>query len=202
VDRVPVIVHADIGEPRDLATLHAAIAREARFEFLFFWGHRPNDPSVIGKECLSQWFPSPFVVDGITYATAEHFMMVSKARMFGDADAEAAILRTRDPARAKELGRAVRGFDERAWREQRVSIVVAASVAKFGQNSALREFLLGTNDRVLVEASPRDRIWGIGLAADDPRALDPYSWRGLNLLGFALMEARERLRQQRVTKSS
>jgi ribA/ribD-fused uncharacterized protein len=195
-------MQASLGEPRDLPTLQAAIAQGARFHFVFFWGHRPNDPSVIGKECLSQWFLSPFVVDGTSYPTAEHFMMASKARMFGDTDAEAAILRTRQPAQAKELGRAVRGFDEHVWREQRLSIVIAASVAKFGQNSALREFLLGTKDRVLVEASPRDRIWGIGLAADDPRALDPYSWRGLNLLGFALMEARERLRQQRVTKSS
>lgn len=72
--------------------------------------------------------------------------------------------------------------------------MVAGSVHKFGGDPELREFLLNTGDRVLVEASPMDRIWGIGLAADDPRAENPASWRGLNLLGFALMDARAELR--------
>ena len=90
----------------------------------------------------------------------------------------------------------MRGFDEAVWERERFGIVVEGSVHKFGQDAALRQFLLGTGERVLVEASPRDRIWGIGLAADDERATDPARWRGLNLLGFALMEAREVLRAQ------
>ena len=88
----------------------------------------------------------------------------------------------------------MRGFDERLWADQRFDIVVSGNVRKFGQHADLRDFLLGTGDRVLVEASPRDRIWGIGLAADDERARSPEHWAGLNLLGFALMEARHRLR--------
>ncbi|MEU4646849.1 NADAR family protein [Nocardia fluminea] len=79
------------------------------------------------------------------------------------------------------------------WERARFGIVVAGSVAKFGQNDALRGYLVGTGARVLVEASPVDRIWGIGMAADDPGALDPGRWKGLNLLGFALMRAREEL---------
>jgi ribA/ribD-fused uncharacterized protein len=94
------------------------------------------------------------------------------------------------PAEAKELGRGVRGFDETRWEDNRTAIVEAGSVAKFSQNAKLGSFLLCTKDRVLVEASPRDRIWGIGLGGSNPDAQDPKRWRGLNLLGFALMKAR------------
>jgi ribA/ribD-fused uncharacterized protein len=93
------------------------------------------------------------------------------------------------------LGRRVRGFDEQTWADERRAIVRDASVAKFGPRPELRDFLLGTGERILVEASPTDRIWGIGLAATDERTTDPQRWRGLNLLGFALMAAREQLRQ-------
>jgi ribA/ribD-fused uncharacterized protein len=136
-------------------------------------------------------------VDGVTYPTAEHWMMAGKARLFGDDAALARILGAPQPGAAKKLGRQVRGFDEDTWIRHRWDLVVDGNVAKFGQDTALREYLLGTGSRVLVEASPLDRVWGIGLAADDERTADPASWRGLNLLGFALMEARERLRAWR-----
>ena len=97
------------------------------------------------------------------------------------------------PAQAKALGREVSGFDEAAWEEHRWDIVVDGSVAKFQSDPTLTDYLLATKNRVLVEASPRDRIWGIGLAADSEFAERPAQWRGLNLLGFALMEARARL---------
>ena len=122
-------------------------------------------------------------------------MMAGKARLFGDEEAERrAVSRRAAPRAAKKAGRLVRGFDEAVWERERFALVVEGSVHKFGQNADLREFLLNTGDRVLVEASPVDRIWGIGLAADDQRAADPASWRGPNLLGFALMEARAELR--------
>lgn len=95
------------------------------------------------------------------------------------------------PSAAKKLGRRVRGFDDATWNERRYSIVVRGNVAKFAQHPDLRDFLLGTKNRVLVEASPVDRIWGIGLAEDDERAVDPKQWQGLNLLGFALMKVRD-----------
>jgi hypothetical protein len=126
-------------------------------------------------------------------ASGERVMMAGKARLFGDLAAADRILAARTPAEAKKLGREVQGFDEQVWEAARFEIVVAGSTAKFGQDPALRSYLVGTGRRVLVEASPLDRVWGIGLAADDPRAADPAGWRGLNLLGFALMEARDRL---------
>jgi hypothetical protein len=122
-------------------------------------------------------------------------MMFSKAMLFGDADVAARVLDAGHPNKAKTLGRLVRGFDEETWAANRYDIVVAGSVTKFGQNDDLRAYLLGTGNRVLVEASPLDRVWGIGLAADDERARSPDRWLGLNLLGYALMEAREKLRE-------
>jgi ribA/ribD-fused uncharacterized protein len=115
--------------------------------------------------------------------------------LFGDTTIADQILTASHPHRAKTLGRQVRGFDQTIWEARRYAIVVDGSVAKFGQHAELRSYLLGTGDRILVEASPVDRIWGIGLTADDPRATNPGQWKGLNLLGFALMHTRERLRQ-------
>lgn len=166
----------------------------ARIRYLHFWGHRPLPDGRVGASCLSQWWPSPFTVSGVSYATAEHWMMAEKARLFKDADAERQALAADHPSLAKKAGRLVRGFDNAAWERERFRIVVEGSVHKFGAHPELRAFLLGTGDRVLVEASPVDRVWGIGLAARDEGAHDPERWRGPNLLGFALMEARERLR--------
>ncbi|GGL97577.1 hypothetical protein GCM10010129_46660 [Streptomyces fumigatiscleroticus] len=165
-----------------------------RLKYLFFWGHRPRPDGRIGASCLSQWWPSPFTAGGVEYATAEHWMMAGKARLFGDAEAERRVLAAGHPAEAKKAGRLVRGFDDAIWQRERFGIVVEGNVHKFAAHAALRDFLLGTGDRVLVEASPVDRVWGIGLAADDEAATDPERWRGENLLGFALMGARERLR--------
>lgn len=161
-------------------------------EYLYFWGHQPSGDGI-GPSCLSQWWPAEFVVGGRAYPTAEHFMMSEKALLFGDADIAGQILRTTEPKEAKELGRQIVGFDEARWRQRRVEIVIEGNLAKFGQHPALRDYLLGTGDAVLVEASPLDRIWGIGLAAQDERAARPACWLGLNLLGFALMEVRSRL---------
>lgn len=169
-------------------------AEGQRVKYLHFWGHRARRDGTLGAGCLSQWWPSPFEADGVRYETAEHWMMAAKARLFGDAEAERAALAARTPAEAKNAGRLVRGFDEAIWKRERFAVVRSGNVHKFGQDAALRDFLLATGDRVLVEASPMDRIWGIGLASDDERAQDPARWRGLNLLGFALMEAREELR--------
>ncbi|WP_030169774.1 NADAR family protein [Spirillospora albida] len=157
-------------------------------KFLFFWGHRKPGPGY-----LSQWYPSPFTVDGVTYATAEHYMMAGKARLFGDGETAEKIIAASHPNEVKALGRRVRGFEEDVWAANRASIVVEGNIAKFSQNPEMGAYLTGSGGRVLVEASPLDRIWGIGLAADDPRAGRPREWRGENLLGFALMAVRDRL---------
>ncbi|NEC69053.1 NADAR family protein [Streptomyces sp. SID9727] len=183
-----------MGDVRSVEDLVELTGRGEKAKYLHFWGHRPRPDGSIGASCLSQWWPSPFTVDGVTYASAEHWMMAGKARLFGDAEAAERAVAAKSPAEAKKTGRLVRGFDDAVWERERYGLVVAGSVHKFGQDAELAAFLLRTSDRVLVEASPMDRIWGIGLAADDPRAQEPAEWRGLNLLGFALMAAREELR--------
>ena len=117
-------------------------------------------------------------------------LMAGKARLFKDDEALVQILDAPDPHTAKALGRSVRGFDDKVWKANARKIVTEGNVHKFSQNEQLMEFLLATGDAVIVEASPRDQIWGIGLGQENPRALDPTQWRGQNLLGFALMDVR------------
>jgi hypothetical protein len=183
-------------DPRSVGELVSQIADGRRVKFLFFWGHQPEQNGDVVRGCLSQWWPAPFVVDDLTFATAEHYMMWRKAILFGDSNNADQILRTPNPDRAKMLGRGVHGFDQRRWEECRYEIVVAGNVAKFGQHRDLCQFLLRTAGHVIAEASPTDPIWGIGLSSDDPRAEHPEQWPGLNLLGFALTEARTILRKQ------
>lgn len=169
------------------------LAHKDSVKYLFFWGHkRPQDGSV-EKTCMSQWYEADFDIDGIHYPTAEHYMMSEKARLFSDDGALQKILVSKTPAEAKKLGRTVQGYEETIWCEHRNDIVVRGNYAKFSQNNTLKKFLLNTHNRILVEASPRDRIWGIGMGASNPDAENPAKWRGLNLLGFALMQAREQL---------
>jgi ribA/ribD-fused uncharacterized protein len=177
----------------DRETLCSLAEKGETFDFLFFWGHTPSADGKLGPYCLSQWYPAEFEVRGHRYAAAEHFMMAEKARIFGDEATRAKILATDDPGKAKALGREVKSFDEAVWKAHRFEVVVEASVAKFGQNTELGWYLKSTQNKILVEASPRDAIWGIGLGASNPDAMDPRKWRGLNLLGFALMEARQEL---------
>ena len=161
-------------------------------KYLHFWGHTLKSEHI-DKSCLSQWFPASFVIDGDTYLTAEHFMMAQKARLFNDAVMLESVLGCEHPAEAKKFGRQVKNFEAEIWNRHCFDYVVAGNVAKFVQNPALRAFLLNTKERVLVEASPRDRIWGIGMGAANENACNPEKWRGKNLLGFALMVAREQL---------
>ncbi|MFK7999010.1 MAG: NADAR family protein [Polyangiales bacterium] len=179
--------------PTELKAFQAAARSGKRFKYVFFWGHRPKRAGVTDSACFSNWFAAPFTVEGIRYASAEHYMMAGKARLFGDADALQRILGASSPGAAKRFGREVRGFDEETWVAERSRIVEEGVHAKFAQNGELRAFLVATKKRVLVEASPKDRIWGIGLSADDERAANPLLWNGLNLLGFALMRARRAL---------
>ncbi len=158
------------------------LRRTDRYTFFF----RPS-------EMFSQWYPSTFVVDGNTFSCAEQFMMHGKAVLFGDAAIAAQILATASPKEHKALGRKVSGFDDKVWKQHREVIVAAGSRAKFTQNPALLRALLDTAPTELVEASPFDRIWGVGMGADDPRIEDPANWRGGNLLGKILTKLRDEL---------
>ncbi len=152
--------------------------------FTFFW--RPDS-------VFSQWYPRDFVVDGQTFGCAEQFMMHGKARLFHDDEIAAEILAVPDPRTHKALGRKVRGFDDRTWKGARERIVHAGNHAKFTQHPDLKAALLATVGTELVEASPMDTIWGIGLASSNPRATDRSKWRGLNLLGRILTRLRDEL---------
>lgn len=181
--------------PRNLSSLQEAVRGGAAFRYVFFWGHRKPSDGSVSRECFSQWYEAPFRIEEESYKTAEHYMMVRKARQFGDEETAKAILAASTPKEAKSLGRGVRGFSEPEWIAIREEIVFAGNVAKFSQNLALRSVLLDTGDAILVEASPVDAIWGIGLSQSDPRAGDATQWLGLNLLGFALTKVREHLRE-------
>jgi ribA/ribD-fused uncharacterized protein len=177
-----------------LEHLMAQITAGYQPKYLHFWGHTPAAPGIVDKSCFSQWYPAPFEVEDVQYPTAEHFMMAQKALLFGDREVHDKIVQSTHPNEAKRLGREVRAFDAAVWEAERMNIVVRGNAAKFSQDESLREYLLGTGERVLVEASPVDRIWGIGLAADHVDVNEPRKWDGLNLLGFALMIVRDTLR--------
>jgi hypothetical protein len=176
----------------NLNTLIEQVESKKKFDYLYFWGHK-CEGKLTGKSCLSQWFIAPFSIDGITYPSAEHYMMASKARLFADEKILSEILQSKTPGAAKALGRQVKNYNESVWEEHRYGIVVDANFAKFSQHTELGEFLIRTGKKVIVEASPVDRIWGIGLAQNDAEAANPRLWRGLNLLGFALMDVRTQL---------
>ena len=177
----------------DLTTLRQHCADGEQFRYLFFWGHQPAKDGKITASCMSQWYGSPFEIDGIAYPTAEHWMMASKARLFADEEVLTEILATADPSKAKALGRTVKNFDDDVWKANCRQLVTEGNMAKFSQNEDLPAFLLSTGHQVLVEASPYDRIWGIGLKATDAKAQHPDTWQGQNLLGFGLMDVREGL---------
>ena len=151
--------------------------------FVLFWGGWP-----------SQWHRSDFTVDAVRYNCCEQYMMAEKARVFGDDEALGKILAATNPRKQKALGREVRNFDAVVWNDVCRGVVYAANLARFTQDDAARAELLATGDRTIVEASPTDRIWGVGLAPEDDRALDPSQWRGTNWLGIALMQVRDTIR--------
>lgn len=154
---------------------------------IFFWGK---------NDFLSQWHPATFHNrEGIVFSCAEQYMMWRKAILFQDENSARRILTESDPRRQKQLGRRIAGFDENIWREHRENAVFEGNVLKFLQNKDLLEQLLATGDAMLVEASPYDRVWGVGLSADDPRILNPANWQGENLLGKCLQRSRNWIRE-------
>lgn len=178
--------------------------------YTFFYGHT-NNSDTLNYTCFSQWFMLPkqrsneiedkcqflshFPDNSFTlYTTTEHYMMAEKARLFNNCPI--AILNAETPSIAKKLGRKVSNFDEVTWNDACYDIVVEGNYLKFSQNDDMKKVLLSTGDTVIVEASPWDNIWGIGLGMAHPDADNPKNWQGTNLLGFALMDVRERLRNE------
>ena len=154
-------------------------------EFTFFW--ETESP-------FSQWHPSPFQnQNGVYFKTAEQYMMWAKAILFNDHQTAQKILKTHNPRDQKALGREVKGFDSDIWNTHKYAIVYQGNKLKFLQNSILLAALLHTQGTELVEASPYDPVWGIGLKADDPKAQNKNTWQGENLLGLVLTELREEI---------
>ena len=150
---------------------------------VYFWGGE-----------FSQWYPSIFEIDGVSYNCAEQYMMEQKAVLFGDTKMMGRIMTTKSPREQKAFGRKVKDFDATKWEAVAYDIVVRANIAKFSQNPELLKILLNTENREIVEASAEDTIWGIGLSPWDPLRFDKKNWKGTNLLGKAIMDAREELK--------
>lgn len=153
--------------------------------YLFFWGDWP-----------SNWEHSPFELDEIRYNCVEQYMMAEKARLFGDNTILGQILSSSDPATQKRLGRSVAGFKNSLWDEIKYSVVFRGNLEKYRQNSKLQKLLLGTGDDVFVEASPTDKVWGIGMRQTDPGIEDPENWKGQNLLGKVITQVRDVIRKE------
>jgi ribA/ribD-fused uncharacterized protein len=149
------------------------------------------------KSPFSQWYLSDFTVGGIKFNCAEQYMMYMKAKLFEDEQKAIEILQTNIPREQKWLGQTVRNFNQEKWESEREKIVYDGNYAKFTQNLELKEELLKTAGTTLVEASPINIIWGVGLAEDDDRILDRTKWRGLNLLGKILTQLREDLMKEK-----
>lgn len=170
-----------------------------KLEYLFFFGSKSktSNPAIINKSCFSQWYYSNFKIDNIQYLTSEHYMMAEKARLFKDYRIESEILNTKSPAIAKSLGRKVKNFDYYTWLKYCLDVVITGNLAKFSQNPKLAKYLLSTEQKILVEASPYDKLWGIGLSENSSGVDNPLNWQGRNFLGFALMEVRKKLREEK-----
>ena len=143
----------------------------------------------------SQWFKKSFTVDNIQYNCCEQYMMAEKARLFDDQATLKKILATNSPAEQKKFGREVKCFSEKIWKKHRYEIVYKGNLAKFSQNDDIKQKLLATGDAILCEANPKDSIWGVALKAHDPKIKNPKLWKGLNLLGQALMQVRDALKK-------
>ena len=167
-----------------------------KVKYLFFWGHQPSKDGSVSASCFSQWWlGSPFLENGISYKSTEHYMMAGKAKLFGDSKIVNKIIDAESPAEAKKLGRLIQGFDQAKWEKHRCEIVIQGNFLKFSQHENLRQFLLNSSNRILVESSPVDNVWGIGMHRDDKNVENPKLWKGPNLLGFCLMEVREKLQK-------
>lgn len=143
------------------------------------------------KHPFSQWHKSKFQVDGLTYNSAEQFMMYGKAKLFGDIEIADKIMISKNVREQKSLGRRVKNFDLETWNKNVLDIVYRGNKAKFEQNTEYLNLLLSTKGTTIVEASPTDNVWGIGLTADDNDANDILKWKGTNWLGIVLTELRQ-----------
>jgi ribA/ribD-fused uncharacterized protein len=151
-------------------------------KYVFFW-----------SGIYSQWHKANMTIDGITYNSCEQYMMHQKALTFGDTEIAKLIMEESNPREQKKYGRMIKNFDKSVWDKVCLSIVIKGNYFKFKQNPDLKAALMLTGKRIMVEASPLDNIWGIGMAEDDPNVEYPMCWKGLNLLGQAITIVKQEL---------
>jgi ribA/ribD-fused uncharacterized protein len=163
-----------------------------RLDYVFFW---QTDKKFLSVGCFSQWQKSNFVVEDKHYNCAEQYMMGQKALIFNDFETFEKILSANHPKQIKALGREVMNFNSNKWDNVKYSIVLNGNFYKFTQNEEMLKILISTGNKILVEASPLDKIWGIGLSEDNESVDNPNYWKGKNLLGFALMEVRDEIKK-------
>ena len=163
--------------------------------YIYFYGHRKQHGDYA---CFSNWYPTKFTCDefGKTFANVEQYMMWRKAVLFKDPKKALQIMATNNPGACKKLGRQVSGFDQTVWDENCEEIVTRGCFLKFSQNEDLKNILLSTGEATLAEASPYDRIWGIGLSVSQAQGKTEADWKGKNLLGNCLMTVREELTKE------
>jgi len=148
------------------------------------------------KGVFSNWFLAQFTVDDATYCCSEQYFMAEKARLFNDTDTLEKILLSVNPKEIKDLGRKVKNFDIGLWAIEAGRAMYLANLYKFRQNETMKKTLLNTGDKVLVECSPVDKLWGAGIPMNDPRLSRPEEWPGQNRLGFTLMHVRDKLKEE------
>lgn len=148
------------------------------------------------NEVFSNWCPAKFTDGTLFFDNSEQYMMIRKAELMGDFDSSFKMQKVSDPRELKQLGRQVKNYNEELWIEHRLDVMIKGCYYKFSQNASMMQELLNTGERILVEASPNDKIWGIGLEEKDPRCLDQSQWQGQNLLGQALMVVRKRIQSE------
>lgn len=146
----------------------------------------------------SQWHKAPMTIDKIEYNSCEQYMMHQKALLFGDDIVASLIMEETNPREQKKYGRQIQNFDKATWDKNCLAIVYEGNLAKFRQNAGLREEMLNTGNRIFVDASPLDNIWGIGLDENAEGIDDPSYWLGLNLLGQALTLVKNQLRNETI----
>lgn len=167
--------------------------------YIPFWGGVPDIKGVLDDSCLSNWFYRDMVYQGQTFLTAEHAMMWSKAKFFNDHDAMQRILKVKTPREAKMIGREVRNFNQHRWTEESYQIVADVVRAKFlsAGNEDLKAYLLNFPDNtIFIEASPYDKIWGVGMDRNHANIFNPDQWLGDNKLGFILTELHRTLTEK------
>ena len=151
-------------------------------------------------EVFSNWNLGAFTVEGRTFNCAEQFMMFTKATLFGDLQTADQIMVESNPRKQKALGRQIQGYVDTVWQSQAEDLMFPGLFAKFTQDPDRKAAFLATDNTLLVEASPDDVVWGIGLEESDPRCLDPKEWLGQNKLGRVLTRVREAIKAEEIAR--